>query len=121
LLIRLAIVAGAAVVWFAGLRLFLQSELSRRRKVLWTAFLVLVGLAIGVILPSSQLWNKFLLLVVILPLLGFSDVVLFRSKRGLLFWIRACGFEICTVFGAAGLSRFGLDVMGVTALIAAVN
>ena len=121
LLVRTAILVGAGVVWFAGLRLFLQSDLSRRRKVGWTAFLFLVGIGIGVVLPLSQVWSKFFLLIVILPVLGLADVLLLRSGRGLSFWIRACGFEICTVFGAAAAARFLLDLAGAAALVPAVN
>jgi hypothetical protein len=121
LLVRIAIVVGAGVVWFAGLRLFLQSDLSRTRKVGWTAFLVLVGIGIGVVLPLSQVWSKFFLLIVILPVLGLADVLLLRSGRGLSFWIRACGFEVCTVFGAAAAARFLLDLAGAAALVPAVT
>ncbi len=118
---RIAIVVGSGVVWFAGLRLFLQSDLSRTRKLGWTAFLVLVGIGIGVVLPLTQVWSKFLLLIVILPALGLADVLLLRSRRGLSFWIRACGFEVCTVFGAAAAARFLLDLAGAAALVPAVN
>jgi hypothetical protein len=121
LLVRIAIVIRAGVVWFAGLRLFLQSDLSPTRKVGWTAFLVLVGICIGVVLPLSQVWSKFLLLIVIVPVLGLADVLLLRSGRGLSFWIRACGFEVCTVFGAAAAARFLLDLAGAAALVPAVN
>lgn len=121
LLVRLAIVVGAGVVWFAGLRLFLQSDLSRTRKAGWTAFLVLVGIGIGIVLPLSQVWSKFFVLIVILPVLGLADVLLLRSGRGLSFWIRACGFEVCTVFGVAAASRFVLDLAGAAALVPAVN
>lgn len=113
-LIELVIAIGAGVVWLAGLRLFLQSDLSRTRKAGWTAFLVLVGIGIGMVLPLSEVWSKFLVLVVILPLLGLADVWLLQSGRGLLFWIRACGFEVCTVFGVAAASRFVLDLAGDT-------
>lgn len=121
LLVRIAIVIGAGVLWFAGLRLFLQSGLSRTRKVGWTAFLVLVGIGIGVVLPLSQVWSKFFLLIVILPVLGLADVLLLRSGRGLSFWIRACGFEVCTVFGVAAAARFSLDLAGIAALLPAVK
>jgi hypothetical protein len=121
LLGRIAIVTGAGVLWFAGLRLFLQSDLSRTRKVGWTAFLVLAGIGIGVVLPLSQVWRKFCALLVILPLLGFADIWLLRSQRGLLFWIRACGFEACTVFGAAAATRFALNLAGAEALITAIG
>jgi hypothetical protein len=113
---RVALVLAAAVLWFAGLRLFLQSGLSRSRKVGWAGFLLLVGIGIGVVLPLSQLWNKFFLLILILPALGLLDVWLLRSGRGLSFWIRACGFEVCTVFGTAAVMRFFLDLAGVAGL-----
>jgi hypothetical protein len=121
LLGRIAILAGAGVVWFAGVRLFLESDLPRTRKVAWTAFLVLVGIGIGVVFPLSQVWRKFCLLIVILPVLGLADVLLLRSGRGLSFWIRACGFEVCTVFGAAAAARFALDLLGVEALVPGVS
>ncbi len=121
LLGRIAIMVVAGVVWFAGLRLFLQSDLSPTRKVAWTAFLVLVGIGIGVVFPLSQVWGKFCLLIVILPVLGLADVLLLRSGRGLSFWIRACGFEVCTVFGAAAAARFALDLAGAEALVPAVS
>ncbi|TMQ70046.1 MAG: hypothetical protein E6K81_13500 [Candidatus Eisenbacteria bacterium] len=53
-------------------------------------------------LPLGQLWSKFLLLLAILPLLAAADVWLLRSGRGFTFWVRACGFEVGTVFAAAG-------------------
>jgi hypothetical protein len=121
LLAQIALVIGAGVLWFAGLRLFLQSDLSRTRKVGWTAFLVLVGIGIGVVLPLSQLWSKFFLLILILPVLGLVDVLLLKSGRGLSFWIRACGFEVCTVFGAAAAARLFLDLVGAAALVPAVS
>jgi hypothetical protein len=121
LLSRIAIVVGAGLVWFAGLRLFLQSDLSHTRKVGWTSFLVLVGIGMGVVLPLNQVWRKFCLLILILPVLGLADVLLLRSGRGLSFWIRACGFEVCTVFGVAAATRFVLDLAGTNALTAAVS
>jgi hypothetical protein len=72
---------------------------------------------VGVVLPLGQVWRKFLLLVVILPLLGLADVLLLRSGRGVSFWIRACGFEVCTVFGAATAARLVLDGLGIAAVI----
>lgn len=110
--LKIAIVAGAGVVWFAGLRLFLESSLSQKRKAIWTVFLVLVGVGIGAVLPLNHVWNKFLLMIVILPVLGLADVWLMRSGRGLSFWIRACGFEVCTVFGMAAVARVVLDQIG---------
>jgi hypothetical protein len=121
LLVRIAVVVGASVLWCAGLRLFLQSDLSRNRKVGWTAFLLLVGIGIGVVLPLGQVWSKFFLLIFLVPALGLADVLLLRSGRGLSFWIRACGFEVCTVFGAAAATRFFLDWAGTAALVPAMN
>jgi hypothetical protein len=120
-LVQIAVVIGATVLWFAGLRLFLQSNLSRNRKMEWTAFLVLVGTGTGVVLPLGEVWSKFSLLILLLPALGLADVLLLRSGRGLNFWIRACGFEVCTVFGAAAAARFLLNLAGVAALVPAVN
>jgi hypothetical protein len=121
LLVRIAVIIGAGVLWIAGLRLFLQADFSRYRKVGWTAFLVLAGIGIGVVLPLSQVWSKFLLLIVLLPALGLADVWLLRSGRGLTFWIRACGFEVCTVFGAAAAARYFLDLAGTAAWVPAVT
>ncbi len=111
--IRTVIVVGAGVLWVAGLRLFLLSDLPRRKKVGWSGVLVIAGAVIGVLLSSSQLWSKFVVLVLILPLLALLDVCLLRMRRGLMFWIRACGFEVCTVFGAAAGTRCLLNLLGV--------
>ncbi len=119
--VRTALLVGAGVVWFAGLRLFLQSGLSRTKKVEWTALLILVGIGIGIVLPLRDVWIKFVLLIVILPVLGLADVLLLRSGRGLSFWICACGFEVVTVFGAAAAARFLLDLAGAAALVPTVN
>ena len=117
LIVRLGVVLGASILWLAGLRLFLRSDLSGRRKVAWSAFLLLVGIGIGVVLPLAQVWTKFLLLIAILPVLGAADVWLLRSGHGVSFWIRACGFEVCTVFAAAAVARYLFDLAGVTALV----
>jgi hypothetical protein len=105
------------VLWLSGLRLFLRTDLSRRRKIGWSAFLVLVGVGVGAVLPLEQVWSKFLWLLAILPVLGAADVFLLRSGRGLSFWIRACGFEVCTVFAAAAGARYLLDLAGVAPLV----
>lgn len=121
LLIRITVVVGGGILWLAGMRLFLQTDLSRWRKLGWTAFLLLVGIGIGVALPLSQVWNKFLWLIVILPALGLADVWLLRFGRGLSYWIRACGFEVCTVFVAAAAARYLLDLMGAAPLLPTVH
>ena len=121
LLPRIVILIGAGVLWWAGLVLFLKSDLSRIRKVGWTAFLILVGIGIGIVLPLAQVWRKFCMLIVILPLLGLADVLLLRSARGLAFWIRACGFEVCTLFGTAAIVRFSLDLASATTLMSAIG
>jgi hypothetical protein len=117
-LIRVIVMLSASLLWLAGLRLFLRSDLSGRRKLVWSAFLLSVGIGIGFALPLVQVWSKFLWLFVSLPVLGAIDVLVLRSGHGLAFWIRACGFEVCSVFATAGITRYLLDYAGVTALIA---
>ena len=119
--VRLAAIGGASVLWVAGLRLFLRSDLSRRRKAGWTALLALAGVGIGIVLPLSDVWHKFILSMVILPVLGAADVLLFGRRRSLSFWIRACGFEVCTVFAVAAVARFVLDRVGTAALLRSVR
>jgi hypothetical protein len=112
--IEWALLAGSGGLWFAGLRLFFRSALPRHRKLTWSAFLLLVGGGVGFLLPGAQVWSKFLLVLVMLPLLALADVWLLRSGHGLSFWVRACGFEVCTVFGAAGVARALFDVARIT-------
>lgn len=78
---------------------------------------MVAGGLIGLLLPGAQVWNKFLILLALLPFLGASDILLLRSRRPLSFWIRACGFELGTVFGMAGITRLLCDRMGVGALL----
>jgi hypothetical protein len=110
-----AVIVGAVVLWVAGLRLFLSSGLTRAKKIRWGAILVIVGFGIGVVLPLSQLWSKFLLVLLILPALALADVLLLRSERGVSFWVRACGFEVVTVFAAAATARLLIDLAGAAA------
>ncbi len=110
LLFRILVVVAAGFLWLAGLLLFLQSDLSRSRKLVWATVLCIVGIGIGALLPLGQLWSKFIWLILFLPVLGLADVFLLHSGRRLSFWIRACGFEVCTVFGAAAATRFMLDL-----------
>ncbi len=107
----------AAAFWVAGLRLFVRADMTRRWKLGWCGFLVLIGVAIGVVLPLGQLWRKFLLIMVLLPVIAVADVYLLRTRRGLSYWIRACGFEVGTVFAVAAAARVGLDAAGVIALV----
>ncbi len=107
----------AATLWTAGLRLFVRAEMTRRRKLCWCCFLVLVGVIVAVVLPLVQIWTKFLLVLVLLPVVALADVFLFRSGRGLGYWIRACGFEVGTVFAVAAIARLALDAAGLAALV----
>jgi hypothetical protein len=111
------ILAACALLWAAGLRLFLRSGLSRARRLIWTTVLVAVGGAIGALLPLGGISYRFVIVLCAVPLLGIADVLLFRSGRPFSFWLRACGFEVCTVFAVAALVRMLLDVYGVAALI----
>ena len=117
ILLRSVVLLAGAILWLSGLRLFLQAELSRRRKLVWTACLVVTGGLIGVLLSGRQVWEKFLILFALLPGLGVVDIVLLKSRRGLSFWIRACGFELGTVFGMAGIVRILSDAVGITAVL----
>jgi hypothetical protein len=76
-----------------------------------------VGTGIGLLLSLGQIWSRFLVLLLGLPMLAVADVWLFRSRRGLAFWVRACGFEVCTVFGTAACTRYLLDLLGVAAYV----
>ncbi len=106
-----------ALLWVLGLQLFLRSELSTARKVGWTALLVVVGAAIGTLLPTPSIRLKFLVLLVGLPLLAALDLAFLRPARTLSFWLRAYGYEVCTVFGVAGLVRLVLNRLAVRPLL----
>lgn len=97
-------------LWLSGVRLFVNSTLTRRRKVVWSTVLVSVGLAIGFLLPLTSIRNKCLLLIAVLPLLAVVDIKLARSNRSFFFWFRACAFEVSTVFGSAALTRLVLGI-----------
>lgn len=97
------------VLWINGLWLFLRSSLSRPRKAGWCVFLVFLGAAVGYLLPLPSIRNRFLVLLMVLPLLAIVDVKLARSNRRFSFWLRACSFELCTVFGSAALTRITFD------------
>jgi hypothetical protein len=116
LLFRVTIMVGASALWAAGFRLFMRSDLTRARKLRWTAVLIFVGIGIGVVLPLGQVWSKFLVVLLILPALAIADVFIFRSRRGPAFWIRACGFEVVTVFATAAAARLWIDSWGAGAL-----
>lgn len=107
-----------AMLWAFGLQLFLRSQLSTRHKIIWTAFLILIGVAIGLLLAAPAIRGKFLLLLLALPVLAAVDLLLLKPGRSLSFWLRACGYEVCTVFGVAGLTRLLLTGIGVTPLLA---
>lgn len=114
---RSVVLLAGAILWLAGLRLFIGARLSRRRKLVWTTCLLVTGGLIGVLLSGPQVWEKFLILLALLPVLGVIDIVLLRSRRGLSFWIRACGFELGTVFGMAGVARILCDAAGIAAVL----
>ncbi len=116
-LVRTVALIAAAVLWVAGLRLFLRTELSRHHKFAWTAVLLAAGVVIGLLLTRTQVWDKFLLILALLPVLAAVDLVLMRSGRGLTFWVRACGFEVVTVFGLAGATRLLCDRAGFAAFL----
>ena len=99
------------------MRLFLSSGLTRRRKVTWSAALVAIGMMIGFMLPTDVILRRFLVLLLALPLLAAFDLLVLRSQRTFAFWVRACGFEVCTVFAVAAISRYFLDAAGVAPLV----
>jgi hypothetical protein len=103
-----AFVVLVPVLWIGGLRLFLRSGLTRRRKVIWTLVLVGVGAAIGAMLPLAGIRDRFFVVLVLLPILAWADVKIARSNRGFMFWARACSFEVSTVFACAALTRLAL-------------
>ena len=118
LLFRFVVLITSAALWLAGLRLFLRADLSPRHKRFWSLGLAGAGVVIGLLLGGAALWNKYLLLLAMLPALAAADVLLLRSQRGWSFWLRACGFEVGTVFGVAGIARLLCDLAGVRALVA---
>ncbi len=97
------------VLWVNGLWLFLRLSLSRPRKTAWAVLLVCLGGAVGYLLPLRSIRNRFLVLLVALPVLAIVDVKLAKSNRRFSFWLRACSFEICTVFGSAALTRITFE------------
>jgi hypothetical protein len=106
------------VLWALGLRLFLRSQLSSRHKIVWTAFLLVVGLGIGLLLGIPSIRGKFLFLLVAIPVLAAADLLFLKPARTFSFWLRACGYEVCTVFGMAGFTRLLLNAAGVSPLLA---
>ena len=97
-------------LWVSGVWLFVHSGLRPSRKAFWSLFLVAVGVAIGLLLPLVAIRNRFLVLLLLLPILALIDIKLARSNRTFLFWVRACSFEVCTVFACAALTRFVLGL-----------
>ncbi len=116
--VRVFLFVAAAGLWLSGLRLFLRAHLSRRRKVLWSGFLLCVGIVIGCLLPQAAILEKFLIIFCSIPVLAAIDILLVKSRRGFLFWIRACGFEICSVFYVAVAVRWFGDLAGLSPLAA---
>lgn len=112
----LALIAGA-LLWVPGLRVFLRSELSTGHKIVWTSFLFAVGVAIGALLAGPSIWHKFVRLLVVLPVLAALDLAFLKPRRTLSFWLRVCGYEVCTVFGVASLTRIVLNRLGISPLL----
>lgn len=110
MLTTIVLIAGA-LLWVAGLSLFVRADLTTRWKLGWVAFLVVVGIAVAVVLPLHEVRAKYVFLLAVIPLLAVADVYLFRSRRTLSYWVRACGFEGGTVFGVAALSRYAFDAL----------
>jgi len=98
------------LLWTSGVWLFARSGLTARKKALWALFLIALGVAVGLLLPLAAIRNRFLVLLALLPLLALIDLELARSNRTLLFWVRACSFEVCTVFACAALTRLALTI-----------
>lgn len=101
------------LLWASGLVLFVRSPLSRRRKVIWISVLVAIGIGMGLLLSAAAIREKFVIVLVLLPLLALADVKLIFSRRGFIFWLRACGFEICTAFAVAAWCRYLIETIGV--------
>ena len=99
-----------ALLWASGAWLFAHSGLTARKKTLWALFLVCIGVVVGLLLPLSAIRNRFLILMALLPVLALVDLKLAKSKRTFLFWVRACSFEVCTVFACAVLTRLVLTL-----------
>lgn len=105
------------ILWAIGFWLFLHSPLSRRKKISWTLVLIAAGAAIGLLLSSDMIRNKFVLVLLMLPVLAMLDVWLAKSERSFSFWFRACSFEVCTIFGTAAIFRYILDRLKFAPLI----
>jgi hypothetical protein len=105
-----AVVVGI-LLWPLGLAVFLRSELSGRRKIIWTGVLITVGLAIGALLPAPSIVRKFIAMIIALPVFAVVDLAFLKPRRTLSFWIRACGYEVCTVFGVAWVARALIDLL----------
>ncbi len=95
----------APLLWASGAWLFVRSPLPRGKKICWTLFLIAIGLAVGAFLPLPGIRNRFFVLLLLLPALALIDIRLARSNRTFSFWVRACAFEVSTVFGCAAAFR----------------
>lgn len=105
-----ALLADSGGLWFAGLRLFLRSTLPRNRKLTWSAFLLLVGGRVGFPVPGAQVWSEFLLVLANAAASCPCGRVAAPVGTRVVVLVRACAFEVCTVFGAAGVARALFDV-----------
>jgi hypothetical protein len=116
--LQLLPVAIGGILWVLGLQLYLRAEYSLRDKFIWTGVLILVGVTIGLLLPAPSIRGKFILLLLTLPIVAAVDLVFLRPARTLSFWLRACGYEVCTVFGVAGLTRLILGAIAIAPILA---
>ncbi len=119
-LLRSAFLVALAVLWAAGLRLFLRSALTARRKIVWIGILLAIGVAVGLTLPRDAILHRFMIVLLALPLLAAIDLIVLRSKRTFSFWMQACGFEVCTVFATASAARSMFDLAGIAPFMANV-
>jgi hypothetical protein len=115
-LVTSSVLVLAAALWGAGLWLFVRADMTRRWKIVWTCSLLCIGVGVGLLLPARDVWSKFLWVMALLPAIAAADVLLFRSRRGMTYWIRACGFEVVTVFAAAAIARYALDLLRIDPL-----
>ena len=78
------------------------------------------GAGVGLLLSRDAILHRFIVVLLLLPLLAAVDLLGFHSTRTFSFWLLACGFEVCTVFAAAFIARHILDLAGIAPFRASV-